>query len=413
MTVSELLRRRSASGSRARSAAGEPAPWTHPVLTGAAAAALSGLVLVLPALVAWVASPQSTVPWPQALGVGSALWLLAGAAQLHVDGATISLVPLALTGLFAWSACTAARRSLRETEPGSMGRLGWVPKGWLRVVVLFTLGYAGCATGWALLALLSPLRATLPTLALPIAALPALSAIVGVWLERGTLAGSGHHDGAASRRSPLWLARAVRPAVEGVAVMFGFGAVVVAALLVLHADRVAHLQGELRPGVLGGVVLAAGQLAALPNLGLWAVSFLSGAGFSVVQGAQVTWSGAESGLMPLVPVLGALPPPGPFPGWVAASAAVPVIVGVWIGWRARRSVARLATLRSKAAVSAAAVTLAALGLAGLDALGGGSLGMVKLAHMGAPPHLMAGYLLGEFALGAALVLAWDAWRVRR
>ena len=195
--------------------------------------------------------------------------------------------------------------------------------------------------------------------------------------------------------------------------MFGFGAVVVAALLVLHADRVAHLQGELRPGVFGGVVLAAGQLAALPNLGLWAVSFLSGPGFSVVQGAQVTWSGAESGLMPLVPVLGALPPPGPFPGWVAASAAVPVIVGVWIGWRARRSVARLATLRSKAAVSAAAVTLAALGLAGLDALGGGSLGMVKLAHMGAPPHLMAGYLLGEFALGAALVLAWDAWRVRR
>ena len=58
--------------------------------------------------------------------------------------------------------------------------------------------------------------------------------------------------------------------------MFGVGAVVVAALLVLHADRVAHLQGELRPGVLGGVVLAAGQLAALHNLGLWAVSFLSG-----------------------------------------------------------------------------------------------------------------------------------------
>jgi Family of unknown function (DUF6350) len=416
MTVSELLRRRSASagGSRARFAAGEPAPWTRPVLAGAASAVLSGLVVVLPALVVWVANPASTVSWPQALGVGSALWLLGSGAHLRVDGATISLVPLALTAMFAWSATAAARRMLREMQPAGRRWLGLVPRGRLRSLGLFTMGYAGCAAGWALLTLFSPLRPTAPSIAIPVAALPAAACAIAAWLERdGRAAHVDDPEGWSPKRLPRWLARAVRPALEGVGAMLGLGLVVVVGLVFLHIDRVSHLQEELRPDVVGGLVLVAGQAAALPNLGLWAVSFMSGAGFSVVEGAQITWSGAESGLMPLVPVLGALPPPGAFPGWVAAGAAVPVGIGVWIGWRARRRVARLSRLRSKAAVSAGAVTLAALGLSSLDALGGGALGMTRLADLGAPAHLMGLYLLGEFALGASFVLLWDAWRVRR
>jgi hypothetical protein len=117
--------------------------------------------------------------------------------------------------------------------------------------------------------------------------------------------------------------------------------------------------------------------------------------------------------MPIVPLLGALPSPGVFPSWVAASVVLPVLVGGFVGWRALRSVARLATVRSKALVAVAAVVLAALGLAGLDALAGGGLGPGRLADIGAPAMRMGLLLVGELGLGAAVVFARHVWRVRR
>ena len=53
----------------------------------------------------------------------------------------------------------------------------------------------------------------------------------------------------------------------------------------------------------------------------------------------------------------------------------------------------------------------ALGL--LDVLGGGSLGMARLSDIGAPAGMMTLALLVELGVGAALVLAWDRWKLRR
>ena len=52
------------------------------VLAGVSAAGLSLLAVALPVLLVWVASPQSTVSWTVALGIGADGWLLATMGDL-------------------------------------------------------------------------------------------------------------------------------------------------------------------------------------------------------------------------------------------------------------------------------------------------------------------------------------------
>jgi hypothetical protein len=184
-------------------------------------------------------------------------------------------------------------------------------------------------------------------------------------------------------------------------------------LVVVRFAEVRHLQAELAPGLVGGVALTLAQVAVLPNLALWAVSFVAGTGFSAVEGASATWTGSRTSLMPMVPAFGALPQPGAFPGLLPLVVLVPVAVGALVGWRSLRSVARLSTQRTKLTVTATAVALAAGAIGLLDGLGGGSLGTARLSDIGAPAGAMTLALLVELGLGAALVLAWDRWKLRR
>jgi hypothetical protein len=183
--------------------------------------------------------------------------------------------------------------------------------------------------------------------------------------------------------------------------------------VVLHFDRVSHLQGELRPGLVGGVVLALAQLSVLPNLALWAVSFVAGTGFSAVEGASATWTGSRTSLLPMVPAFGALPQPGAFPGALPVVVLLPVVVGAFVGWRSLRAVARLSSGRTKLTVAGTAVVVAAGALGLLDVLGGGSLGMARLSDIGAPAGMLTVALVVELGIGAMLVLAWDRWKLRR
>jgi hypothetical protein len=48
----------------------------------------------------------------------------------------------------------------------------------------------------------------------------------------------------------------------------------------------------------------------LPNLAVWALAWLAGPGFQIADGSTITLAGAHPGLMPMIPVLGALPSDG-------------------------------------------------------------------------------------------------------
>jgi hypothetical protein len=411
MTVMELLR----AGTSSTGDGPGSALHRRSLLAGALAAAGSAAVYVLPALLVWVAASESTVSWTSSLGVGASLWLLAGGAHLTLGAAEVTVVPLlgfALSvGIGAWAATRAARdaaeartiRLARDTlhRPLAAALLAWA------------VGYAACALLWVAVAFLAGPHPVVWTLVLPVVVVPAVAVLLA--LQR-LLRGRPELAGPALRR-PSWLPeavrRALRPGLEGAGALVGAGIVICLVLLVLRFGEVRHLQAELAPGVVGGVALTLAQLAVLPNLALWAVSFVAGTGFSAVEGASATWTGSRTSLMPMVPAFGALPQPGAFPGYLPLVALLPVAVGAFVAWRALRAVARLSTERTKVTVVGTTVVVAAGAVGLLDVLGGGSLGTQRLSDIGAPAGAMTLALLVELGLGAALVLVWDRWKLRR
>lgn len=409
MTVMELLRSAKES-TGGRGSAPDGSSWHRALLAGAGTAALSALMVVLPALLLWVVSAQSTVSWTAAAGIGASAWLLAGAAHLQVASTTLGFVPLlALAGVVA-IAVISARRTARAVGTGGSARRG-VPQSLVRGLVLWTAGYAGCSLLWVALAFASAAHPKVLSLLAPVFLVPLVAATAAACMA--LRARSIAPAWADSFRPPVTLRRALAPAAWGSLSLLATGLAIVLAAVLARFAQVSRLHHELAPGIVGGVVLVLVQILALPNLALWAISFCAGSGFSVVDGATTSWSGARSGLMPMVPVLAALPPPGAFPWVVALLVLVPVGIGALVGWRCLRVLARLSTLRTKASVMGTAVALAAAAIGLLDVAGGGSLGSGRLSHTGAPAALMTLYLVLELGLGAALVLAWDRWRLRR
>jgi hypothetical protein len=411
MTVMELLRGVTPSTETGHDRAG----LRRALLAGAGAAAVGACVFVLPALLVWVAATESTTSWTSALGLGAALWLLGSGARLSIGDLPVTIVPLLFLGLTvaggAWSAAratadAAADRTVRLAGDAVHGRL-------LAELGAWVGGYAGCAALWTVIAFAAGPHPMWWSLLLPVLGVP----LVAAALALGRHVARRHELVGPRLRRPHWvpeaLRRGVRPGLEGAAALLLLGTAVCVLMVVLHFDRVSNLQGQLSPGIVGGAALAVAQVFVLPNLGLWAVSFLAGTGFSAVEGASATWTGSRTSVLPMVPVLGGLPQPGAFPGWLPLVVLVPVLVGVVVGWRSLRAVARLSSQRTKALVVATAVAVAAGSLGLLDALGGGSLGAARLSDIGAPAGAMTLALLVELALGAALVLAWDRWKLRR
>lgn len=173
------------------------------------------------------------------------------------------------------------------------------------------------------------------------------------------------------------------------------------------------LHTALDAGVVGGAVLVVGQLLVVPDLAVWATAWLVGPGFSLGEGASVTLSGAQPGLLPLVPVLGALPAGGELPGWVVGLLALPVVVGALVSWLACRRLARLSGWRTKLETAVTACVVTALLVLVASSLASGSLGVQRLQHVGPNPWLVAACVLGELLVGALAHLGVDRLLQRR
>jgi len=373
--------------------------WWQAPAAGALAAAGSWLVLALPALVVWVATAHTTVGWGDALGIASAGWFLGHGASVAVGELSLSLAPLGLWLLALLLTVRGARRLLDRTERSAPGTT-W-PRALVRQVVPgFVLGYAAAGFLAWLLTLAGPARpgfaAVLVVLGIPVLALAwALlrryvageeCGVVGEWLDR----------------LPRWLPRAVRPGVHGAAILLGLGAVLVVIMVAARWSTVSGLHAAVNAGLVGGVVLTAAQLLVLPNLAVFALAWLAGPGFQIADGSTITLAGAHPGLMPMIPVLGALPSDGAWSGWLILLLSVPVLAGGVIGWLACRSLARLSSWRTKLATALAAVVTSAAGLTVLAALGSGAVGVDRLSAVGTRPLVFGAALLGLLVAGAAL-----------
>jgi hypothetical protein len=81
--------------------------------------------------------------------------------------------------------------------------------------------------------------------------------------------------------------------------------------------------------VLGGVTLTVGQLAFIPNLVIWAASWLIGPGFAIGTGSSVSALGTSLGPLPAIPILGVLPTGSIAFGFIGL--LIPVVAGFLAG----------------------------------------------------------------------------------
>lgn len=360
------------------------------VLAGAQAALLSALVVVMPALAAYVATSADPtndgVGWPQSVAVGGVLWLLGHGAIVHAAGATITVVPLGITLLLLFAAFASARRSAHPTRgawlAGVAGYLGVVG------VVVALLGEAG-----------------------PLGVGP--GAVIRTVLGATAVAATGLGLGITRRgvlreaTRPVWtrVPQAVRIAglagVMVVAALTAVAAVVVSAWLIARRAAAGDVIDGLGLDTFSGVLLAVAQLAVAPNLVLWVLAWVAGPGFSVGTGTVYSPTEVVSGPLPALPMLGALPV-DPAAGPVRWVPLLVVVAGALAGWWLHRRLDGRAWWQPFAAALGAGV--AAGGIAGiLTLLAGGAVGPGRLAEVGGPAADVALTVAGLGLVGVLLV----------
>ncbi len=342
-------------------ASGPPIGW--PVI-----AVLAGLTTVAAGWVAWVGIAMlgwlSATPgtFGGAVSVGTHLWLLSNGVSAQIGTIPVTLVPWGATALTAFVMCRSARLAARAVRPGQTAGPGTITAALLTgylVPVLVVAVLAG-----------EPWRA--PGLWVAVIVVLAASA---VWassreLDQSPLAGW-----------PGW-ARALPKAVLGSQlVLLAAGAAVVVAAIWRQLDRVESLHQALQPGVAGGLALLLGQLAFAPNLVVWAASYALGAGFSLGPDSVLAPAGSEIGVLPGIPVLGALPASGPGSAlllWWLAAGAVAGVVAAWLVVRARPA----ARFDETSLVGGLSGLLGGVVFVGLAWAASGDLGTLRLADLG-------------------------------
>lgn len=378
---------------------------------GALAALGTWAVVALPALIGWVSAPESTLPWWAGLGVGSAIWFLGHGQPVGVAGLDVSITPLLLSALFV-VICWRSSRRLLALQRGVIGTVEWDDQLWRRIVPGYLLGYGSGAVAFWLVTLSAPVRPG------PMAVVGALLVpVIGLAL---VLAAPGRTTTPAVvdrllDRAPGWLPTAVGAAWRGAGLLLAAGGALVVLRLLGSVGTVVRIQGEYDAGLVAGLVLALAQVAFLGNAATWGVAFLAGPGFSVAVGGVISPAGAHPGLMPLIPILGALPEEARYPWGLWIVLAVPVVAGMWVARYVARG-QREWSLRDRLAASGAAVAGAVLLVVVVTWLGNGAIGVERLSAVGPALLPMAGALLLEVLVGAAVWIGWVAvqgWRRSR
>lgn len=134
-----------------------------------------------------------------------------------------------------------------------------------------------------------------------------------------------------SRWTGSYLWSVVRSAVVGVFAVYALASVLLTVQLMLQWASITDVYQRLGSGVIGGASLTVIQLGMLPNVGMWTVAYLTGAGFTVGAGSLVAPGGTTVGAQPAIPLLSAIPT-----GQSLESAwwllLVPVAAGIVAGW---------------------------------------------------------------------------------
>lgn len=379
------------------------------VRAGVLAALGTWAVVVLPALVGWVAAPESTQGWFAAVQVANAIWFLGHGQSVGGGGVVVSVTPLLLFLLFvlvAWRwvqrVLLAERIKVRAAEWGPIVARGIIPG--------YLTGYVSVSAVIALLTLGGPVLpgvAAVPgTLLVPLAAL-------GAALLRP---GQGDPPSFVTDlydRGPRWWPTAWHHGWRAAAVLLAVGLAVVLLLVLVSIGSVLGVHSEYDTNLVAGAVIALAQAFYLGNAATWALAFLAGPGFSVAVGSTISPAAAHPGLMPLVPILAALPDETDYPWPMFVVLAVPVVVGWFLaGWVDDETASDGESTRDRFIALGAGAAVAVAVVTALTALGNGAIGVERLSAIGPSLAPFTGALLAELLVGGAARLGWRVWRGR-
>lgn len=397
-----------------------------PVLKGAVAAAVVVLINValvaVPVLGAHAFDPRTHASTLDALIVAISIFSLGHGAAVTLSGAgiegAVTLPPLGLTLVFFLVAMLRVRRLGRSLEV--VGADGALRQGALPALVMALAGFAGMyALVCTLLSLLGAsdgMRPVVAAVAFGTLALAVTAGVAGLALSLTRRASDALPAVGPLALVPEPYASVIRAAAATLLLMLSGAAVLTVVQLALHRSQIAALTEALDPGWFGGSVLVLGQLAFLPTVIVWVLILMCGGTLALGLGTSVSLEGSVVGVLPQLPLLGAVPEPGAFSPWLQALVLVPlaaVIVGALILARSTRE----ASVRDRVVAWCAYPLTVLLSVLALAALAGGSIGSAQLAHVG--PVLLSVILplLGIVLVPTGLIGGWtqtglDAW-VRR
>lgn len=356
-------------------------------VTSALWAAGVGLVVVAVLVtVSWAVTGRGDDGLGTPLSAAGVIWLAGQHAGVSVGAATITFLPLLLLGLALVLLVLAGRWAVRITSTTSVAD-----------TALLVVG--GSAT-YALLAMLVAQASSLAgaTVA-PLTALACCGVLALLGLGTGALMG-GPRGPALLGRLPAWARDgliAAGAAAGALAVAVG---IVSAVAVVMRWSTITSLSHQVAPGAGDAVGMLMLSLAYLPNLLVWVLSYVAGPGFSVGGGTGVDPFSQTGGLLPAVPLLGAVPEQAPAAGPLLLLLPVAAGVVAAIVLRHRRAL----PLRDEAVALVVGAAVVAVGSAVLAALASGALGDGRLEHLG-PPALATGAALGGLVAAGSLLVS--------
>ena len=388
----ERASRRSVVPEAASRSLGKAAIWT-----GVGAAAVCLVVALAAVAICWLPVSGDGNHAGSTIRAGLLTFLASLHGGVTVDGSHATWLPLgmlAAVGITAWRAGSGladAADELDEHDPARLARAGLAQAAAFTAVALVAVHFAELGTSRA------------SYLAVLVSAPVLFLATGGVAFVRASPLREQLAD-----RFPATLLPVARVALAAVAVYLAAGALVVAASLAVHHDRVQLISQQVGGGWGGVPVLLLGVLAA-PNAVVAGTSYLAGPGFALGSGTHVHLFGTAHGVLPAFPPLAAVPSGDGASALVVAAAIATVLLA---GIVAAALADRAGTWLERFAHAAGSAVLAGVVLAVLGWQAGGAVGDGRLRAVGPSPWQLGGaaaleVLVVSFAsLGLLAAMRW-------
>ncbi|WP_028642686.1 cell division protein PerM [Nocardioides sp. URHA0020] len=383
------------------------------LLGGVAAAGATLLVCLAVGVIGWFLADAGAHGTPRdGLRVGALGWLLGHGSGIRVEGVAITIVPLGISALCAWSAWRIGHRvgdAISGHGPDA-DRIADGERDWTvpTAASLFTAGYLVVAVVTGVLASTPETAPSLPRVVVWSFLLTASFGWAGIATGSGRLA-------IWATVVPPWLRAALAGGLRILAAFLVASTAVFLVALLVDLGTAANVMSRLHTGAGDATIYTVLSATLVPNAGIFAGSYLLGPGFLVGTGTIVSPALVSLGPVPMFPLLAALPDEGPTPAWTAYLLVLPpLLAAVAAAWAQRRT----PTVRWEEGALRGCVggVTAGLLLGILTAVSGGAAGPGRMTAIGPGAMDVMVHAVTAFGLGGVvggLAMTWWQRRTAR